>query len=335
MHLALSLGGYYTSVSRYVEAAEYSESHGIHSLWLADSQMIHRDVYECLAVCASRTKRIKLGTAVTNPITRDITTTACAISTLDEISGGRAVLGIGPGDSSVRRIGRSPSTVSQLETSVSNIRRICKGEELEFPNGEKVSMRWSKRSIPIYVSATGPRMLELAGRVGDGTIVNVGTAEATMRKAISNVKSGLEKRRESSEFRIADLSFVSLSEDRHAAIESARPYVVWYWKNARHLFQENNIETRDLERFDVESKYVEHDHIHTDNWSSASDRSKFITDEMVEKFTIAGTPEDCLRKLKDKERSGVDVFIARHTSDENEWRNFLEMYCNSVVPGFK
>ncbi len=335
MHLALSLGGYYSSVSRYAEAAEYAELHGVDSLWLADSQMIHRDVYECLAICAIRTKRMKLGTAVTNPITRDITTTACAISTLDEISNGRAVLGIGPGDSSVRRIGRSPATVSQLENSVSNIRRICSGEELEFQNGERVSMRWSRRNVPIYVSATGPRMLELAGRVGDGAIVNVGTGDAAMEKAVSNVRRGLEKRSRLGEFRIADLSFMSLSEDRHAAIEAARPYVVWYWKNARHLFQENNVDTKDLERIDVESKYVEHDHIHTDNWSSASIRSKFITDEMVEKFTIAGTPEDCVKRLKDKARVGVDLFIARHTGEEDEWRSFLRMYCESVVPEFK
>ncbi len=335
MRLALSLGGYYSTVSRYVEAAEFAESHGIDSLWLADSQMIHRDVYECLAVCALRTKRMKLGTAVTNPITRDITTTACAISTLDEISSGRAVLGIGPGDSSVRRIGRSPSTVSQLENSVSRIRRICSGEELEFPNGERVSMRWSKRTVPIYVSATGPRMLKLAGQVGDGVIVNVGTGEEALRTAVSNVNAGLQERQETREFHIADLSFVSLAEERHSAIEAAKPYVVWYWKNARHLFRDNKIDTRDLERIDVESKYVEHDHIHTDNWSNASVRSKFITDEMVEKFTVAGTPEDCLKKLKDKERAGVDIFIARHTGEEGEWRNFLKMYGESVVESSK
>jgi 5,10-methylenetetrahydromethanopterin reductase len=335
MQLALSLGGYYTSVSKYVEAAEYSESHGIQSLWLPDSQMIHRDLYVSLALCAARTKRIKLGTAVTNPVTRDITITACAISTLDEISNGRAILGIGPGDSSVRRIDRSPATVSQLEIAVSNIRRICRGEELKFLDGDSASMRWSRRDIPIYISATGPRMLELAGRAGDGVIVNVGTGDAAMRNALSKVKKGLDRRRGRPSFQVADFSFVSLSEDRRSAIEAARPYVVWYWKNARHLFRENGIETKSLERVDMESKYVEHDYIHADSLNSASVHSNLITDEMVDNFTVAGTPEDCLKKLRNKERAGVGVFIARHTGDEVGWRNFLKLYCESIVTEFK
>ena len=333
MQLAISFGGYYASVEKYVRASENCErNQGIHSIWLADSQMIHRDVYECLALCAMKTSRVKFGTAVTNPLTRDVTVTACAISTLDEISNGRAILGIGPGDSSVRRIGRNPATVSQLENSVLEIRRTCRGEELQSPNGEKVSMRWSSRDVPIYISATGPRMLELAGRVGDGVIMNVGTGELALKKALASVRKGQQERKG---FVTADLSFVSLAEDRKAAIEAARPYVVWYLKNAKHLFKENELDTKDLENSEVESKYIEHDHIHTDSWSSASTRSKFITDELVDKFAIAGNPEDCLRKLKEKERAGVDLFIARHTGDEKEWESFLKLYLETVVKQYK
>jgi 5,10-methylenetetrahydromethanopterin reductase len=335
LQLAISFGGYYAPVQKYVEAAELSESGGVGSIWLPDSQMLHRDVYACLSLCAASTKRARLGTAVTNPMTRDPTVTASAISTIDEISNGRAILGIGPGDSSVRRIGGHPASVSQLESVISKIRSSIRGEEFLSADGERVSMRWSKRDIPIFISATGPRMLELGGRIGDGVIVNVGTGEKATHKALSAVKKGEADRQDGRRCQIADLSFINISEDRKAAVESARPYVVWYLKNARHLFQENGLQLGAELGADVEAKYVEHDHIHTIDWNSASDRSKFIPDDMVNNFAIAGTAEDCVRKIREKERLGVEVFIARHTGDEREWENFLKIYLEHVVPEFQ
>ena len=321
-------------MKKYVEAAKYCESHRLESVWFADSQMIHRDVYICMALCADHTSNIKLGTAVTNPVTRDITVTGGAVCTLNEISNGRAILGIGPGDSSVRRIGRSPATVSKLEANVLELRKICGGEPLSYPNGETIAMRWASGKVPIYISATGKRMLELAGRIGDGVIINVGTSEASLRDAVQQVEHGLSARNQSSSFTVADLSFVSIAESRHEAMNAARPYVVWYWKNAPRLFELAGIQTgsfaRELER--ATESYVEHDHIHNSDWPEALSRSSFVTDEMVKRFTISGTPEDCVRMLKEKERLGVQLFIARHTGNEREWQEFLASYCQDVVP---
>jgi 5,10-methylenetetrahydromethanopterin reductase len=329
LHLAISFGGYYESVKKYADAAEYSESHGGHSIWLPDSQMIHRDVYECAAVCALKTKNIKLGTAVTNPATRHNTVTACAVSTLDEISNGRAILGIGPGDSSVRRIDSRPASVAELEAAVTQIRRICAGDTFPSAAGEELSMRWSKNQVPIFISATGPRMLALAARIADGVIMNVGTGQGAVKNALKRIGQ-VEHRTKN--FQIADLSFVNLSENRKTAIDAARSYVVWYAKNARHLFAENAIIPPD--GLELNSKYVQHDHLHSNEPDAASDDLRVITDEMVDKFTIAGTPEDCLRKLREKERAGVDIFIARHTGDPREWESFLKMYFETVVESF-
>ncbi len=333
MQLATSLGGYYTTAERYVEAAKYCEAHSIHSIWLADSQIIHRDAYECLALCASGTKRMKLATGVTNAVTRDATVTASAISTLNEISRGRAILGIGPGDSSVRRIGRSPANLSMFESSVESIRKLCAGETILLSN-QAVSMRWSSGPVPIFISATGEKMLDLSGRIGDGVIINVGTGRKALQNAAERVRAGLAKNERSANFVFADLSFINISEDRQEAISSAKPYVMWYWKNAPRLFEINGISTKSLMQFSdsLKERYVEHDHIHTDDWSAALSKSESVTDEMVENFAIAGTPEDCIRKLKEKERDGIGLFIARHTGEQKEWENFLRLYCESVVP---
>jgi 5,10-methylenetetrahydromethanopterin reductase len=339
MRLALSFGGYYTSVANYVKAARFCEAHSISSIWLPDSQMIHRDVYQCLALCATNTKKIGLATGVTNPVTRDITITANSISTLNEISSGRAILGIGVGDSSVRRIGAIPSSVAKLECAVKDLITLCKGEPKSFPQGMTERMRWVSGRVPIFVSATGKRMLKVAARIADGVIINVGTAEQGVKDAIELVRAEVFKRprEEIDRFRISNLSFINVAENRKEAIKAARPYVIWYWDNARRLFEINGVPSEALERNLRASKssFAEQDHIHSDNWSSSLSLSSFITDEMIEKFTIAGTPEDCVKRLREIERSGVQLFIARHTGDEKEWNFFLKEYCENILPEFQ
>ena len=338
MRFALSFGGYFTTVANYVRAANYCENHSISSVWLPDSQMIHRDVYQCLALCAANTKRIGLATGVTNPVTRDVTVTAGSISTLNEISNGRAILGIGVGDSSVRRIGALPSSVSKLQSTVRDLMEICSGKPKKFSNGETETMRWASGKVPVFVSATGKRMLELAARIADGVIINVGTAEQGLKDAIERVRTELSGRPEyQNKFTIADLSFINVAENRQEAINAARPYVLWYWNNGRRLFEINGVSTEELDRNfkSLSASFTKQDHIHTENWSSAQSLSSFVTDEMVEKFTIAGTPEDCIRRLREKERLGVQLFIGRHTGDEAEWNVFLKEYCENIIPGFR
>jgi 5,10-methylenetetrahydromethanopterin reductase len=337
LRLGLSLGGYYTNVKNYVDCAARAESQGLDSLWVPDSQMIHRDVYECMALCAAKTERIRLGTGVTNPVTRDVTVSACAINTLNEISNGRALFGLGTGDSSVRRIGVPPMSTSKLTSYVKTLRDLCDGKAILLPNGENVSMRWSHRKVSIYLAATGEKMLELAGKIGDGVIINVGTGDAALKQALENLRNGQNSRTLSRDPVISDLSFVCLAENRNDAIRAAKPYVLWYYRNARRLFEINSISLArlDSEFEQIDQKYVAQDHIHTDDWTAALSESSSISDEMVDKFVIAGTPEDCVRKLKQKETFGVELFIARHTGDETDWQDFFASYCENVLPNLR
>jgi 5,10-methylenetetrahydromethanopterin reductase len=338
LQLGVSFGGYYTTVEKYVESARYAEKENIDSLWLPDSQLIHRDVYICLSLCARETRRIRLATGVTNPVTRDVSVTASAISTLNEISAGRMILGIGSGDSSVRRMGLSPEKISYFESYVSALRKLCYGDSIKLANGEKASLRWSSAKIPIFISATGPRILELAGRIGDGVIINVGCAEKSLKDAIEAINRGQNLGgNQKSQFSVADFSFINISEDRRSAIDAARPYVIWYLKNSPKLFERNGISTRDLESCLDRSGggFVERDFIHSHDDYSENDYRSFVTDEMVSAFAIAGTPEDCVRKIREKERSGVNLFIARHSGDEEGWKGFLTLFCESVLPNFR
>ena len=337
MKLSLSFGGYYTTARKYGEAAAFAERSGLHSIWNTDVQMIDRDVYECLAVAALKTEKIKLGPAITNPLTRHPTVTASAIMTLNEISNGRATLGIGPGDGSVRRIGIRPSSVEKLESTIVTIRKLLASEKVQFDGESSSSMRWTSGPIPIFVPATGPKMLELAGRAADGVILNVGINDNAIRDAIKRIRIGNSDRREASEFTIACFNYVSVKENRQEAIKAAKPYVIWYWRNAARLFSLAGISVDQFREQLTPSQrdYLETDFIHADNWSESVEKSSFVTDEMVGNFTIAGTPEDVVRQIREKERLGVNMQIARHTGDEVDWQNFLKTYCENVVPHFR
>src|SRR6266849_9769419 len=164
----------------------------IDRLWLTDSSLHARNCYSYLTLAAGRTSRLLLGTAVTNPATRHPAITAAAAATVDEISGGRFALGIGTGDRPLLALGRKPSTLASLEAAVDGIRRLWRREQVDLRSGDfemvGAHLRFPARAdIPVFISASGPKTLELAGRIADGVILLVGLFPEALDWAISHV----------------------------------------------------------------------------------------------------------------------------------------------------
>jgi 5,10-methylenetetrahydromethanopterin reductase len=162
-------------VAEIAELAAQAEELGFEGIWIADSQSIFRDSYLALAASALRTSRLALATGVTNPVTRHPATIASAIATLDELSGGRALLGIGVGESAVRTVGLRPAKLARLEEATHALRALLSGETASWDGAEVRLTWWSGRSVPIWFASTGPRSLELAGRIADGVLFQVGS----------------------------------------------------------------------------------------------------------------------------------------------------------------
>src|SRR6266516_5900729 len=129
-------------VSRLVEMTKLAEDSGFEYAWIWDSHVLWQDIYPIFALQATNTKRIRLGPCVTNPATRDVTVTASALATLNEISGGRMDCGIGRGDSSRRVIGKTPVTLDRLEQAIRLIRDLAAGREVDC-EGTKVQLKWA------------------------------------------------------------------------------------------------------------------------------------------------------------------------------------------------
>lgn len=283
--------------------AQVVERYQYDFIWIPDSQLIWRELYSLMMLCALKTSRVRIGTGVTNLSTRHPTVTASAACTINELSNGRAVLGLGRGDSSVRLMGERPMSVNQFMDEVSTVRALCSGEEAEI-NGKKIRLAWSKRRVPIYVAAYGPKMLAFAGRVADGVIIQVGEPNA-IKWMIGHVKKGAEEAGRS----IKDLDIVSftacyISDD----LQKAREMVRWYPATvSNHIFSllsryaSTEIPSEllmDMESLRGKYNYWQHDVV-------GSEHSKYVTDRLVDSFTISGSPERCSRKIRELRDAGV------------------------------
>jgi len=156
-----------------------AETLGWDYAFLADSQFRRHDTYVLLAFAARETSTIRLGPLLVNPITRHFTVTAGSIATIDVVSQGRTILGIGIGDTAVRLAGLKPARVATLEHSTRTIRALLHGEEVDL-GADRPARLPHPRPMPVWIAAAGPRSLRAAGRVADGVFIRAGTHPANL-----------------------------------------------------------------------------------------------------------------------------------------------------------
>ena len=213
---------------RILEMVRLAEELGYSHVWIGDSQVIWREAYVNMGAAALATQRITLAAGVTNPQTRHLTVTASALATLSELTSGRVALGIGAGDSSVETLGQRPATLARLEESIRVVRRLVAGERVAMDGGE-VLMDWvNVPPIPVFIGASGPRILRLAGKVADGAIILVGTDPDYLRQAMECIRRGAQdagRDLEADGFRYVCWAPCSIDSDGNAARASVKSHV--------------------------------------------------------------------------------------------------------------
>ena len=181
---------------------KYAEDHGFSHAWLYDTQMLGSEVYATLALCADRTSTIKLGPGVTNPASRIAPLSACGMATINELAPGRAIMGIGTGNTTRRTMGMPAAKVAELEEHVRICRDLFDGKITDYSEGERhrkikflnpdLGFINIRDRIPIYVSASGPKVAQLAGKVADGVILFGAVHPDLVKWMVSNVRQGAE-----------------------------------------------------------------------------------------------------------------------------------------------
>ena len=173
--------------------AKRYEDAGWDGLLFTDSQHHNGDVYQSLAIASVATERIGLGTGVTNPLTRNAAVTAAAILSVQVESDGRAILGIGRGDSSLGHLGLGPAPVGVLEDYVAKVQGYLRSEAV-VQNDHSAHLKWIEGipKPPVDIAATGPRVCEIAGRVADCITVAVGADAERMQRNIDRARVARE-----------------------------------------------------------------------------------------------------------------------------------------------
>jgi 5,10-methylenetetrahydromethanopterin reductase len=299
------LHGSARTVREAVERAVRAEQLGFEAIFFADSQMNNVDPYQALAMCAVKTTKIRFGTAVTNMVYRDPTITANSFATLNEISEGRAIIGLGTGDGPVYSLGRTATKLADFEKGLSTMRDLLHDHGIEVPQGKEraggnVKLKAGRRGVPIYISAEGPKTLRVAGRTCDGVILGTGFDKSVTDWARARIAEGAKDAgRKVEEIDIMPAGMIVVDEDGDSARRRVRSRMA---NRAHHNFR-FTMETvpegeaagvqRFMDNFDI-SKPIE----------ERVDPS-FITNYLLERFTIAGTPRECIDKVKRLEADGV------------------------------
>ena len=305
------------------ERSKYAEDNGFEQVWIAESHLTCRDHNIALALAIENTSHVKIGPGVTNPVLHDDSVAASAIATLDELSGGRVIFGIGSGDTPVYTLGKKMARLARMRESIAAVRAFTRGETVEYAEGVNVKM-WCERDIPIYTSAEGPRTLAMSAEVAEGVIVGSGVYKETVDWVMKYLNEGMANRDPSlGEMDIIFGAVVSVDTDSTRAREKVRARVA---NRAHHNFRM----TLDSvpEPYRPEIKHLL-DNFDVSNWRDPK-HVPLITDYILDRFTITGTPEECVDRIQEIESYGVkSIMIDPPNQDFDE---SLRMFTEEVLP---
>jgi 5,10-methylenetetrahydromethanopterin reductase len=289
-----------------VELCVEAEQLGFGGLWVADSQSIFRDAFVLLGVAAARTSHVLLTTGVTNPVTRHPAVLAGAFATLAELAPGRVVLTLGRGESAVRTLGLRPATTDRMEKTVPALRALLAGETAVW-DGREIRMTWSGPPVPIFVAASGPRTLRLAGRIADGVLFQVGADPRLVRWALAQVEAGAhEAGRALEDVTLCARVGCSVDGDRARAREEMKPYAAVAAKTSFDAIPDDELPADLLaDARELRERYDYYEHAHAD-----ARHRHLVTDAVMDAVTIAGTPEEAAVRYREIASLGVDRIVA-------------------------
>jgi 5,10-methylenetetrahydromethanopterin reductase len=288
------------AVAELLDIAVEAERLGYRWLWVNDERL-ERDPFTILAAVAQRTERIRLGPGVTNPYSRHPALLATAIATLDELSGGRAVLGLGAGGTNHRALAverTAPATALREATML--IRALLEGRTASV-DGRVVQAREARLDfaaprpgLEIYIGSRGPRVLELAGAIADGVIVgNLATAPG-WAYAVDRIAAGAASAgRDPADIRLVAWLYVCVDDDDDAALDAIRPMAATSLVTSRPILGELGIE--------LPGEFVRA--MAAQDWGLGREdvaaAGLSLPPELVRRFGVAGTPATCRGQLRE------------------------------------
>ncbi len=326
MDIGLCVASHVGDIDYIVKAEELGYSHA----WCADSQMLWSDCYAALALAATRTSHIQLGTGVAVTGTRPAPVNAAGIATINALAPGRTFFGVGAGNTAMRVMGEKPHRIKEYDQYLAEMRPLLRGEEAVhdgtpirhiMPDNGFVNF---EHEIPLYVSGFGPKSLGLAGKHGDGAVIAMAAHPAAMSSVWHMIEEGARaagREIDRDEFYLTALTTVVVLEEGEA-VDSPRVksqcgamamaavhYAYDQWRNfgfqppnALHGVWEDY--TALLEDYPEDRR---HQRIHAGhNCWVLPEEEQFLTPETLQASALIGTAEQLREQLTGLSAAGLD-----------------------------
>ncbi len=291
------------SLQEGISLVQYAEEKGFEAVWQAESRLV-RDAIVPMAAFAATTKRIKVASGVTNNWTRNIGLLAATFLTLDDLAPDRIICGIGawwdPLASQVGIERRKPLTA--MRETIEVMRRLLNMERVtyegEFHKVRDIELdvvhgRKEPRNVPIYLGATGPKMMELTGEIADGAVLNYCVPPEYNDMALERLEAGARKAgRTLDDIDRPQLVVCSVHEDRDEAIRGAKMLLTQYLAQQPHIAKASGVKKETVEK--IQSIL---------GWPATKEQIKkamqYVPDELVLRISATGTPEEVKAKVRE------------------------------------
>jgi 5,10-methylenetetrahydromethanopterin reductase len=320
-----------------VDYALLAEDLGFDDLWFADSQMIWSDCYATMALAASKTKRIRIGTGVAVAGTRAAPVTASSHATINAIAPGRVFCGIGTGNTAMRVMGHKPMPIAEFESYIETLRPLLAGEEAELTfRGRTAPIRHLMpdqgfvsfaSKIPLYISGFGPRAMALAAKHGDGLVMSVPPQPAAVERVWGRLNAaalGVGRTINPSNFLTATLTTAFVLRPGEAIdSERVREGVGAFAISGLHYTFEQWREAGRPDvpgRFSFWDEYVAmladidpvrlHQRVHQGhNCWVLPEEQRFVTKELIEATCLVGTADEIATRMRALEAAGLSQIM--------------------------
>ncbi len=316
--------------ARVVDLARKAEAYGFKYIWTFDSHILWEEPYVIYSKILNETRNITIGPMVTNPATRDITVTASVFATLNEMYGNRTVIGIGRGDSAVRVTNGKPVSVAELRQAVLDLKGLVNGESIDY-KGNDLRLPWASESrTPVWVAAYGPKMLAVAGEVGDGFILQLADpsiVEWTIKAVKDSAKAA---GRNPDDVKICVAAPAYVTED----VAHARDQLRWFGGMVGNHVAEiverygegGGAVPQALTDYIKERKGYDYN----EHGQAGNTHTDFVPDEIIDRFCIIGPPEEQIRRVQELKDLGVDQFAVYLQHDDKD--HTLSEYGEKIIP---
>ena len=318
--------------ARFLELISMAEEQGFDYAWTYDSHVLWQESIPMLAVAGRETSKIRLGHFVTNPATREPTVLASAYATLHDISDGRMVMGVGRGDSAVRYIGRQPMKVAELERSLAMIKDFMNGREVQW-NDRELQLKWVRPELPeieMHVAGYGPKALAVAGRQGDGVIIQLADPDIIQWIMATARQAAEEAGRDPAALKCIVSAPSHISDDLADAREQVRWFPAMVSNHVKDLIDRYGTDGSTVPKALTEYVLARKFYDYNEHSRVGAKHGAFVTDEICDRFCVIGSVDQCKQKLRELEEIGVDqfnIYLMTHGQEET-----LQAYGDGIIP---